>query len=436
MPGRDNLPMPDQRDPAVQVPLFAACNAAIDCADGAFERPGPVGLTTPRQALNLCPMPVTDRLAPSSWAMRPSVDGSAVKIEVYWHPSTWPTDVEALFARAERERIGMGPAWYRNLIDTAPQPESTVHFYVLRRHQIPVAALPILIQQRPRRTLSALSNFYTSLFAPVMAPAEGAPALSLLLQAVLAEHGPLQRLEFGPMDPQGQAFASLRAALKANGLVTFDYFCHGNWYLPVRSDWPSYWQQREGSLRSTVRRMEKKLKAANACIEILHKPQDVERGIAAFSQAYARSWKRAEPHPNFMPGLIRLCAERGWLRLGLVSIGDQAIAAQLWIVAHGRAEIYKLAYDEAFKGFAPGTVLTARLLQHVFDVDRVAEVDYLIGDDGYKAQWMSERRERWGLLAYNPRTLAGLFGCLRESAGRGFKVARARLRGMRAGTRG
>ena len=57
-------------------------------------------------------------------------------------------------------------------------------------------------------------------------------------------------------------------------------------------------------------------------------------------------------------------------------------------------------------------------MRHVIEVDRVKEVDYLIGDDPHKQFWMSHRRERWGIVAYNPRTLTGALGLLREVLGR------------------
>ncbi len=34
----------------------------------------------------------------------------------------------------------------------------------------------------------------------------------------------------------------------------------------------------------------------------------------------------------------------------------------------------------------------------------VLDVDYLTGDDPYKKDWMTHRRERWGITAFNPRT--------------------------------
>jgi CelD/BcsL family acetyltransferase involved in cellulose biosynthesis len=38
-------------------------------------------------------------------------------------------------------------------------------------------------------------------------------------------------------------------------------------------------------------------------------------------------------------------------------------------------------------------------MRHVLDVDRAAVVDYLTGDDAYKRDWMSHRRERVGVSA-------------------------------------
>jgi hypothetical protein len=35
------------------------------------------------------------------------------------------------------------------------------------------------------------------------------------------------------------------------------------------------------------------------------------------------------------------------------------------------------------------------MLEHALGGDKVSEVDYLTGDDNYKSNWMSHRRERW-----------------------------------------
>jgi CelD/BcsL family acetyltransferase involved in cellulose biosynthesis len=127
-----------------------------------------------------------------------------------------------------------------------------------------------------------------------------------------------------------------------------------------------------------------------------------------------------------MPGLIRLCAARRWLRMGIAYHENVPVAAQLWIVNAGRAAIYKLAYDQAFARLSAGTVLTARLMRQVIDEERVDEVDYLVGDDDYKKDWMTHRRARLGIVAYDWRHWRGLGGMLLQGIGQ----ARRRLAGI------
>lgn len=122
-----------------------------------------------------------------------------------------------------------------------------------------------------------------------------------------------------------------------------------------------------------------------------------------------------------MPGLIRMAADQGQLRLGLLWLEGEVVAAQVWIVTAGKAHIFKLAYQAGFERFSVGSVLTAALMQHVMDVDGVREVDYLTGDDSYKKDWMSHRRERVGLIAFDRSRLRGCMAWARHSAGKLYR---------------
>src|SRR5260370_2009039 len=99
-------------------------------------------------------------------------------------------------------------------------------------------------------------------------------------------------------------------------------------------------------------------------------------------------------------------------------IDDAPAAAQVWIVNNGTASIYKIAYDQKFKELSVGSYLTMHLMERAIDVDKVREIDYLSGDDRYKSDWMSHRREHWGILAINPRPLLGALPLIRPVAGR------------------
>jgi hypothetical protein len=103
-------------------------------------------------------------------------------------------------------------------------------------------------------------------------------------------------------------------------------------------------------------------------------------------------------------------------------------AAQLWIVWHGRAILYKLAHDRSCAALSPGTVLTMRVLERLLDEERVGELDLGAGDDAYKQLWASRRRPRCGLLAFDPLTLRGAAGTLRHAVLPRLKQAQDHLR--------
>ena len=342
-----------------------------------------------------------------------------------------PPDVRALFDAAERTDLQCGADWFANLARTVFPASGAWQLHVLRRGGTALAALPMLVQPGgAARELRSLGNYYTTLYAPALHPDLRAEELAHVLSHLRRQSGPLRSLSFSPLDPAAATTRCLQDALRLAGFLAFHYDSFGNWYLPVTGSGADYLDSRPGEVRSTLRRMGKKFAAAGGRIDVLQHatPADVD----AFVRVYDSSWKQPEPYPGFMPGLIRLCSERGWLRLGMARLGAQTVAVQLWMVTPGKASIYKLAYDPAFKQFSPGSLLTAALMQHVIDHDHVREIDYLSGDDTYKQAWMSHRRQRVGIVAYNPRSFGGLWGATRQSLGRLVRPALSRLRPRQA----
>lgn len=332
-------------------------------------------------------------------------------LEVHAYPdiASLPAAALELFEDAETDYPEFSPGWFANLQRTVFPSDPGVTYYIAERAGQPVAILPVRrVRAGITRRVEALGNYYTSLYSAVLANDATAIDLAPLLQAASRDHGGAHEMRFAPMDPAARANAAMLAALRSIGWIPFRYFCFGNWFLRVGSDWAAYLEQREGLLRSTLKRKSRKFAAAGGTLEIVTDPAQVEAAIADFIHVYSHSWKKPEPYPDFIPGLIRWLAGKGWLRLGIARLGGKPVAADIWIVSHGQARIYKLAHDQDYSAYAPGTLLTAHLMRHVIDRDRVGEVDYLIGDDPYKKDWMSDRRERWGIVAYNPRTAVGL----------------------------
>jgi Acetyltransferase (GNAT) domain len=320
-----------------------------------------------------------------------------------------PKDAVALMQAHQRDTIQFGQPWFLNLEQTVFGAHPGVGYAVMRRAGQVVAVLPLLVEKRRLGStqLRSLTNYYSGLFEPTIAADMDAHQLAQLFVLLRRHYAGLGTVTLMPMDPKGRAFLLTEAAMSLALFATSRHFCFGNWYAKTTDGWSSYLAARDGKVRNTIKRARQRLAAAGARTEIITRPEDLARGTAAYQAVYDRSWKGAEPTTQFIPGLLTTCADVGALRLGLVWIGDKPVAAQLWIIKDGKAEIYKLAYDEDYKGFSPGTALSAAMFEHAIDVDGVAEIDYLMGDDPYKASWMGQRRERWGLIAYNRHSLVG-----------------------------
>ncbi len=307
-------------------------------------------------------------------------------------------------------------AWFEATVEAALPPGSRAIFLLCRSGGRPMAILPLL--HGPGRRAHGLSTVYTCLFQPPVAPGTSDSGIRRAgaAWALHCRRWPLVLLD--AMDPLWPGLPPLLAGLRDGGLVArrFDHF--GNWHQPVAGcTWERYLAARPGQLRETIRRK------ANACsrdgrvrIEVVQSPGLLGPAVAAYEEVYRRSWKVPEAAPGFTGALLPRAARAGALRLGVMWVGEQPVAAQYWTVADGTATVLKLAHDDAWRSLSPGTVLTAHMIRGLLG-EGAAELDFGRGDDGYKASWASLRRPRIGVLLANPRDPRGLLALARHWAG-------------------
>lgn len=371
-------------------------------------------------------------MAPTNLTARGA--GVRPNVQVYSELQELPESFLNLFEEAGRRSIFLTLPWFHNFAQTAMAPEDRVRIYAAAGAQGTPGGMLLMRSSKnssPLRKLEALANYYSCFYAPHLAAPTGESRETLrTITQVMAEEKPRwDEIEIKPLDIQSGEFSEIVEAFKTAGFIVQTFFSFGNWYLAVNGrSFAEYSQSLPSVLKNTLSRKRKKLqKTGRAKIEIVTGGQGLDIAIDAYMKVYLSSWKQPEPFPEFVPGLIRMCAAMGALRLGIIYVDGEPAAAQLWIVHHGKALIYKLAYDERFADLSVGTILSATLFEHALDVDRVSEVDYLSGDDAYKKDWMSQRRERWGILALNPRTPRGVLAIARHVGGRAIKRAAVSL---------
>ena len=123
--------------------------------------------------------------------------------------------------------------------------------------------------------------------------------------------------------------------------------------------------------------------------------------MSDYYAVYNSSWKANEQYVDFLDGIVSGFSKQDWSRLAILYIKEQPVAAQLWFVSHDKANIFRLSYDETWKQYSPSSILTSFLMEHVINTDKVKEIGFLTGNDSYKQDWMSDRRERFVLSCVN-----------------------------------
>jgi Acetyltransferase (GNAT) domain len=354
----------------------------------------------------------------------------------------------ALFDYAGKSSVFHTLEWYRTYIRSVLSPNDHLRIYTASPPAGSDQAHCALLMRHGNlgngrwhtRILSGLSNYYTSLFGPVIGP--DIPILQSLLDALASgitrDTASWDVVDMHPMSADSPVLQGLITAFRRNGMLVARYFCFGNWYLKVENrSYAQYFESLPSQLKHTITRKKRQLeKAGGSRIVICRDSAGLDTALDAYRKIYASSWKVPEPYPEFIANLAHTCTEAGWLRLGIAYVNNEPAAAQLWVVTNGIANIYKLAYDERYARLSLGTILTAHLMEYVIDVDKVREVDYLTGDDAYKKDWMSDRRERFGMVAFNLRSPRGLFAAMRHLLGRLAKGAIDLVHGLLSSTAG
>lgn len=273
------------------------------------------------------------------------------------------------------------------------------------------ASPPLILQMHPRGLASSVSNYYTALFRPLPIDRN----THSILESIGKYRGLISALRLEPLSESDAKH--WQEILSTQGWKVFLEPAFINWYLPCTDlTFQRYVDTRSAQLKNTWKRKKKKFDdhPAGSHIEIIRDLADVDRGMDAFEKIYARSWKPTESHPAFIRAWARECARRGWLRLGIAWIGSIPIASQFWYTVGGKSNIFKLAYDNDYQQFSAGTLLSFALFEHSLDVDQVAEIDYISGNDPYKQSWVSQQRTRMRLLAFDTKAPWGYLRHLRH----------------------
>jgi CelD/BcsL family acetyltransferase involved in cellulose biosynthesis len=244
----------------------------------------------------------------------------------------------------------------------------------------------------------------------------------------------------------------LLAAARQRGLANVCRESYQRPFVALEGSWQSYLAGRSPKLRYNLRSRRRHL-AALGDARFCHysTPAEVDERLRAAVQVHARRWHGQRTSTKFSSSnsafrfyveAARRMARRGVLDLSTLEFDGRLVAFCLGFVQDRTYYYYLPAFDPEFARYGPSAALLGHLIERAYGLG-LSEVDLMLGDEPYKAQWATGRRTTSRLVVAAPgvRGRAALLAFdgylrIRERARRSGYLQDARRYGIRALLRG
>ncbi len=372
---------------------------------------------------------------------------SGLSIRCYKNYSELPDSFAPLLEQAEREGFFHTQPWFAFLMEYMWEVDELQLYTVEDSAGRPLLLAPLRLTLFDgavpfAKTLASIGHQENySVLCLLFNPSMDIPPMDVLVELLKAIRDRksylhpyvIDVLRLWPVEAGSELAAFLAQALKKSGFWVQPYANSYNRYedtTGLRFD--EYFASRSSNHRYNVRRRQRNLEKVGELEVAIYAgdipPKELQKGIDDYVLATVESWKSpASMASRPMLKLMRLAAEDGCLRLGVLKLDGRPIAGQFWIVTGGVAHCMRLAYHEDYKKLAPGVVLTSHMLAHVLDRDHVAKIDFGLGEEEYKEKWMKDSRDYFGYMAFNPATPRGVFFAAKHIVGQPVKRLLSRI---------
>ncbi|MDZ8221739.1 GNAT family N-acetyltransferase [Nostoc sp. ChiVER01] len=205
-------------------------------------------------------------------------------------------------------------------------------------------------------------------------------------------------------------------------------------HLKVASCFEEYRKTLSGNLKSTIKRSRKKLYQLEGVKTIFLQGSDAtEKHLPQLIEVEAASWKRTKGKlianssidVSFYKNLTRRLSEAGWLEWQLLEAGGKTMAINLAIKLKRSTIIWKLAYDESYSKFSPGTILFEEVVKSAY-TDNVEEIN-LVSDFPWYDNWNMDKRPHYNIKVYSHQPISLIFGLIPAYIINKLKVFKIRL---------
>jgi CelD/BcsL family acetyltransferase involved in cellulose biosynthesis len=134
---------------------------------------------------------------------------------------------------------------------------------------------------------------------------------------------------------------------------------------------------------------------------------------------------------GFHEELTRLVLTLGWLRLFVLTLNDQKVAALYGFMYRNKFYFYQSGFDPRFSTYSVGLVTMGLVIEAAIK-EGAEEFDLLHGDEKYKSLWSGKRRDLVRMELYPPTARAWVYTKTIEVSRFTRRAARLSLTALRA----
>lgn len=175
------------------------------------------------------------------------------------------------------------------------------------------------------------------------------------------------------------------------------------------ANWETYRASLDRKARKDIERRRRRLdEQGSVSVDFGDGRADLGRFLDEGFQLEGSGWKRergtaitSDPRTNrFYTEIARWASARGWLQLAFLRLDGKPIAFDFCLESGGTTYVLKGGFDPAFRGFAPGMILTYESLRRAFE-QGLSSYELLGEDAPYKLVWTQTKRERVRFQAFS-----------------------------------
>lgn len=198
--------------------------------------------------------------------------------------------------------------------------------------------------------------------------------------------------EFLQADP---GIKLLKGFLKKHGLHAYQQE-RLHYYLPLEGTWKEYLASLSQNLRGDLRRKIHRAEKLGRLQYIHHRGSEVSKEDLEIIYQINASGRhsflyQSAQEKKFQEKLRQTMQSTGWMEVHLLKINDKPVAYRSGFYFEKRIEDWRNAFNINFFELSAGKILLSWMIEAAFNTGGV-EVDFLRGEEDYKARWKTSER--------------------------------------------